>query len=134
MREIKFRAWDHQNNSMFYPHEIYFDEGLKNIRALDTMANYTENGRPRFVLMQYTGLKDRNGKEIYEGDLLSWGEYLLVCKWEQGDCRYSLYNTKNNIWVEYLDEYITHEIRVIGSVYENPELLKKGGNTECGIN
>ena len=123
MREIKFRAWDHQNNSMFYPHEIYFNEGLKDIRALDTMANYTENGKPRFVLMQYTGLKDRNGKEIYEGDLLSWGEYLLVCKWEQDNCRYSLYNTKSGRWAGFLDKHMIRKIRVIGNVYENKRVI-----------
>jgi len=117
MREIKFRAWDYQNNSMFYPHEIYFDEGLKNIRALDMMANYIENGKPRFVLMQYTGLKDKNGKEIYEGDIIKDESdgMITVIKW----------NNECAGFVNVLYVKDSKDIEVIGNIYENPELKER---------
>jgi len=135
MREIKFRAWDFQNNSMFYPHEIYFDGGLKNIGALDAMANYIENGRPRFVLMQYTGLKDKNGKEIYEGDIIvvrvlhdgdecCWDNEKQepipqLVKWDERRCSFDFGHASRIC-------YYPHHFEVIGNIFENPELLKKG--------
>jgi len=124
MREIKFRAWDHQNNSMFYPHEIYFDEGLKNIRALDTMANYIENGRPRFMLMQYTGLRDRNGREIYEGDIVE-----QQSEWDRITVRGEIVFSRGIFVVRDCgcQEHLLNETaEVIGNIYENTELLKEG--------
>jgi len=72
-REIKFRAWDKKNKRMMELGDIFkcFEAG-----------NYLDNLREDLIIiMQYTGLKDKNGKEIYEGDfvyLAGYGNYQVV--------------------------------------------------------
>jgi len=119
MREIKFRA----RNAGLPRCWVYGYFVVKNGECL--IVN--EDGEFKVIAgteSQYTGMKDRNGKEIYEGDLLSWGEYLLVCKWQQDNCRYSLYNTKSGRWAGFLDKHMVRDIRVVGDIYENKELLE----------
>ena len=115
MREIKFRALDKRYREMQSPHDLYIsgqgDEALN------------MNIHDRFIFMQYTGLKDKNGVEIYEGDILRIGSSLIEeVKWVGvGD------------WVgakQPMVGFISHEtiyrkpIEVIGKIYENPELLE----------
>lgn len=63
MREIKFRAWDTLNEKMFIPCLSEYND------MNDEIDNFTACGR--YKLMQYTGMKDRNGVDIYEGDILA---------------------------------------------------------------
>lgn len=128
-REIKFRAWfsldkkmvEHENLSMQYDR----DEGFT--FAFDYMSYFDEEnmkGTLNFELMQYTGLKDKNGKEIYEGDLLKDGKGVGEVKWVQEHCAF-LIRTLNPHMYHYLesDERLT-ESEVTGNIYENPELLE----------
>ena len=68
MREIKFRAWDHTLRFMVRRIENHWSD-TKTLRCFGDYLSMRE----RFTVMQYTGLKDENGKEIYEGDLLDYG-------------------------------------------------------------
>jgi len=110
MREIKFRAWLKEKKKMMNVNEINFKERDIN----EAFFCFYE-----IELMQYTGLKDKNGKEIYEGDIVAWidsdgNKRQNKVFFEQGAFRIC------NSCFE-ISEY--GELEVIGNVYENPELL-----------
>jgi hypothetical protein len=105
-REIKFRAWDGE-------HMIH-DIGIRS-----GMALHLDTGKMHdWPLMQYTGLKDKDGREIYEGDILTHIDCVGVCTVVYGKCEF---------YAEGFDELgydLCAECTVIGNIYENPELTK----------
>ena len=85
-----------------------------------------------YKLLQYTGLKDKNGVEIYEEDFIEDNQYLFVMKWQAGGFVLSPVRYSKN--VPYIGkqlaelqtaEYISQSCEVVGNIYENPELLEK---------
>lgn len=117
-REIKFRAWDLDCKEMLYKVTV-------------------ESGANSEYLMQYTGLKDKNGKEIYEGDILrvkdGWGnDTVHEVKWgnpnELERNWYPAFDLEPS-WDEEFNSFSAifgggdAEIEVIGNIYENPDLL-----------
>ncbi|GAH04127.1 unnamed protein product, partial [marine sediment metagenome] len=88
----------------------------------------------RYVLMQYTGLKDCKGKEIYEGDIVEYYFYkeTAIVKWSDHFSRLHLHfigeyreHLKNKHGIYIFDwTYPKMELKIIGNIYENPELLK----------
>lgn len=133
MREVKFRAWDKEHYKMHQVEEIDFiGEELKLCDAYDI----EEYMHWSFLeLMQYTGLKDTNGKEIYEGDIIRSRypayndeperDYIYYVGFEMGG--YYL-KTKGSSFSHGLGYEITKamnpKIEVIGNIYENPELME----------
>jgi uncharacterized phage protein (TIGR01671 family) len=83
----------------------------------------TENGL--LEIMQFTGLHDKNGKEIYEGDILRTDaekEYISAVAYEQAGFKVDSYSDKDVC--EHLENIAPHHsAEVIGNIYENPELL-----------
>lgn len=128
MREIKFRAWDKEKQRMCRVINISpNDDGTAAVVTL--FANgieasiVGENYPRRFELMQYTGLKDKNGEEIYEGDIV---------KFHDTDPRWSI---RQVVWIDGAGfgleprsafDLFTKEdqIEVIGNIYENADLLE----------
>lgn len=110
MREIKFRLWDDKLKKFDYDFRIT-SKG-KEIKYIQYQGdNYYD-----CELMQYTGLKDKNGKEIYEGDIvIRYYDYnsMSVVKWDDA----------LTISMPYYDSGDDYE--VIGNIYENPELLEE---------
>lgn len=114
MREIKFRAWDKKNKKMLIDFISIFN---------DTCEFDAHCDEEDLELMQYTGLKDKNGKgkEIYEGDLVKSDEWVFEVVWDEaGAWKYEL---RSNNWSPKMGVVLTIA-EVIGNIYENPELLK----------
>lgn len=110
MREIKFRAWDEKGKSMYQ---------ITSLHEVNKNGAFTKIDS---VLMQYTGLKDKNGKEIYEGDIVEVKERGLQVRIEfhDGCFKGCDYESKARI----LPELFIDEAVIIGNIYENKELLK----------
>jgi uncharacterized phage protein (TIGR01671 family) len=117
-REIKFRAWDSRNNEMRYSdrHDGEFYINLKGVLYMYKVPNADKYFKC-YNVMQYTGLKDRNGKKIYEDDVVKQGWQTLFVSFSNGEYRFV---NKLGRWEQNID---TTEMEVIGNIYENPELL-----------
>lgn len=133
MREIKFRAWDKINKDMFNVESINFQE-RRVYKDTVSYRNFED-----IDLMQYTGLKDRNNKEIYEGDIIKFKdcnidgtkEFYNIGVIEREGKRDELaisqlifeksYFTEN--YIDFINE--TFELsEVIGNIYESQELME----------
>ena len=124
MREIKFRAWDKEKNLMVYDFDQESAEkwGLPLGRDIHKMVFNV--GLINDSLMQYTGLKDKSGKEIYEGDIVKtqWRNQTGLVKWAMGG--FALKNGIMVIETLFTLRYNKWEFEVMGNKFENPELLE----------
>jgi uncharacterized phage protein (TIGR01671 family) len=114
-REFKFRGWEKDYSFMF---------ATTTLEEMLSDPICSEN----IELMQYTGLKDKNGKEIYEGDIVNIKEYPLSSPftiiYEDGSYYFAEILENNEYDREdVLGYYKPEEIEVIGNIYENSELL-----------
>ena len=109
MREIKFRAWDKERKEWqhFTLQELITGQATIIWPKLDDWC-------------QYTGLKDRNGKEIYEGDVIDDGQKWLV---KYSGCAFMPWGGKPTGYYPDKLRYPSNFI-VIGNIYENPDLVK----------
>lgn len=118
---FKFRTWDKEIKSMVSDAEFFPFFTIGDINIDD-----------KYILMQCTGLKDKNGKLIYEGDIVKlsgndnpyMNNIIGVVKYSQ---EYAIFfiNRPNNIaWYEFC-EVNKKELKIIGNIYENKELLKE---------
>ncbi len=140
MREIKFRAWDKKQKIMGFNFFICQNEIINFVTTGEKdCVKISKCNKNNVVAMQFTGLKDKKGKEIYEGDILyikhKRGKYwskgkVLVC-W--ADCEFYADKIDESVIEdeESLGNYsYGFDIEVIGNKFENPELLDALGRKE----
>ncbi len=134
MREIKFRAWDTRENKMLSPRTI--QEIM-----VGKISEWLVRG---YILEQFTGLTDKNGKEIYEGDVIEFSD---KWEWYRGSYGIKMHSASGDLLTTLQEEYeaepmerrticipgdyewlLSSEIQqwwvVIGSIHENPSLLE----------
>ena len=137
MREIKFRVWDAEKKIMEEVGAIDWAHGNNGLEVITVNTKTTKHyrmpddwGEQPFSIMQYTGLKDKNGNEIYDGDIVwdeEWGYDQKTGKKDVGqfcwdeDGRWVLVGGKKSEYA--LGGYVYHPFKVIGNIHENPELL-----------
>jgi uncharacterized phage protein (TIGR01671 family) len=154
VREIKFRCWDNQNKTWYDPIYEASDGNLFEllVSLSGDLCAHTLRGLEhesmwptRFTLMQYTGLKDKNGKEIYEGDIVntlrvnrleSSGNIPENCCGKETDREErnnEVVKFEDFMWMCAEDQTLAmftgvqdddYYVEVIGNIYENPDLLK----------
>lgn len=119
MREIKFRVWCKK-------HKYIYDACSLKFIGNKVSANDNSSCIGEEVLMQYTGLKDKNGKEIYEGDIIkAYDHVIAVVEYgKQGEkfVEASFYASYGNRGQSICQMEL---IEVLGNIYENPELLEE---------
>ncbi len=119
MRTIKFRAWDITNKVMIDKPYLHFVDGESFY-----LAKQGEKTRSdlEFELMQFTGLKDKNGKEIYSGDYLKQEGLEVEVKWSEFDAGFIFEDDSgSHMNVTSGNSYVWE---VIGNIYEDKKLLK----------
>lgn len=158
MREIKFRAWDKEEEIMFnvgaiaWSHNVFNTSNYvfgSNPHCYENKCQSPKHLNEECKFMQYTGLKDKNGKEIYEGDILSYKhiKYTDCSKEDIEEIEEEVliglitYRPLASIIKPYSENVMclgydnvnkeclvidleSEELEVIGNIYENPELLK----------
>lgn len=134
MREIKIRIFDKKNKKILEVDTLFINEGMFKPVGGDEYSVWNYDTEYYSNPMQYTGLKDKNGVEIYEGDILELTNFFnneisihpvsftlsaFVCKRVEDD-EFSYFYLQGN-------KHLQQGYRVIGNIYENKELLNTDG-------
>ena len=129
MREIKFRAWDNKRKEWCkdIDNQLFVNPKVKGKYFYIHDHSYT--GYEEMLISQHTGLKDKNGKEIFEGDILEidgGGERTAICPVFFRDGCFVIRNIAPKGKYTELRYYVDMSFcrcEIIGNIYENPELL-----------
>jgi uncharacterized phage protein (TIGR01671 family) len=129
-RLIKFRAWVPLLQKMFYSDDMEDDytiqvgaDAVELITYDDTLQEYV---KIEADINQFTGLTDRHGIDIYEGDVLCENDSISICfevKWASSYCKFKLDWTRTSAAIQYPEWNRGIRMSVIGNIHQNPHLL-----------
>ena len=124
MREIKFRAWVKDYEANKYRMIDWFLDFFSDMSPVTNYGGeFPDKDNSDIILMQYTGLKDKNGKEIYEGDFIGWPGTGLHYEIEFEDGAFKIAHSGTVYeWICFYKRR-GEEVEIVGNIYENPELL-----------
>lgn len=136
MREIKFRAWD-SNNGVMCCVLVIDGWGNDNCGKFSILGRDSQNGMYKSLyvdrLMQFIGAKDKNGVEIYEGDIIrpQSGKYGtdFEIKWSPILCGFTAMQIESGHPSPQLNQETMCHFEVVGNIYENPELVSNEADT-----
>lgn len=140
-RVIKFRIWDKENKKIRQVNSLHLETDREGEWCVECYGkSYVTNEGDRdagidvirghnFVLMQFTGLHDKNGVEVWEGDIVGSKEYRFSVYWGEADYK----SIKIKTWcakasdgpLYWLDESILEKCEVLGNLHQHPNLLEK---------
>jgi len=123
MREIKFRVWD-AHKRMWTEYRIHDGVVYFLDKSTGVWVGKYDKRYKEFDLMQYTGLKDKNNKEIYEGDIVTLhnGKYKVI--FNSKEARFVLRDDEFEMNIPFTNNN-NKRMEVVGNIYENPELIKE---------
>lgn len=121
-REIKFRVWDKEEKEYYYNAEHAYDFFCSGRGCYAESFGDVLDQPKKFVVEQYTGLKDKNGKEIYEGDIIrDKPGYVYRVKW--GRVMFLMSGLNSMVCFPLNDVSFNEKVEVIGNIQENGDLL-----------
>lgn len=122
MKELNYRVYD--KTEKCYSDKAFSIDQLGLCYVQDEDGYWEEADEERYIVEQYTGLKDKNGKEIYEGDIVEYDWYVISDK--------PAYRTKEQVIFDDMGARLGNDrirncsnVEVIGNIHENPDLLEK---------
>lgn len=135
MREIKFRVWDKVESKLFSPVYEAYNGRLLDLsislsgellrRTLENPCEHQSLFPDRYVVMQFTGWKDKNGNEIYEGDLImayKSGPYEVI--WQSHSGQWIMQSVKDGRGYRQMAyDYAQIDYEIIGNIYQHPHLI-----------
>lgn len=129
----RFRAWDKEFKEMVQVDALVFDEQI--IKATYKNGNVVKDDLKNYVLMQSTGLRDKNDIEIFEGDILTTGKRTGVVKkhltlgFYMNDARGDNWWFGSDVDLAEFEDFtrtVARKIEILGNIYTNPELVEVG--------
>lgn len=121
MRELRFRAWYKPEKKMIYNIQNEFEERIE--LGMDCFSDYLKNDD--FIVNQFTGRTDKEGKEIYEDDiLLIIGQGYFRVTWDRDNCKFYLLPLEDYLDKMPLDRSWEIDYEVEGNIHENKDLLE----------
>lgn len=119
---LELRAWDKLNNNW-----LFYEEEIWSLTPEIKLISHVRGNKESIVLMQYIGIKDKNGKKIFEGDIVKWNSWKTGNEdaWRVGQIEYDVTQCGFRIKQNYVvfPPAIYDRIEVIGNIFENSELL-----------
>ena len=131
MKKINFKAWDETRNIMCDVVALDWDNDGNIISAhLKQEDGHVYKVYPnddygdKIVFLEYIYLNDRNGKEIYNKDIVRVEDYIAVIEWDKETCRFVINIISENLVYDF-DNFYGKELEVIGNICERKDLLEK---------